>query len=52
VIGYYSKNPDPLKRRRQLTVKVARKGTSVWSRKEYVLKPPPPPTAPTKKEGN
>ena len=43
VLGYYSSNPDPLKRRRQLEVRVARKGLSVWSRKEYVLRPPPSP---------
>ncbi|MBI3493422.1 MAG: VWA domain-containing protein [Acidobacteria bacterium] len=41
VLGYYSKNPDATKRRRQIDVKVARKGAQVWSRKEYVLKPPP-----------
>ncbi|MBI3401961.1 MAG: VWA domain-containing protein [Acidobacteria bacterium] len=41
VLGYYSKNPDATKRRRQIDVKVVRKGAQVWSRKEYVLKPPP-----------
>ncbi len=46
VLGYYSSNPDPLKRRRQLEVRVSRKGLDVWSRKEYVLRPPPSP-APT-----
>jgi len=40
VLGYYSNNPDPLKRRRQIEVKVLRKDTTVFSRKEYVLKPP------------
>ena len=35
VLGYYSKNPDPFKRRRQVEVKVTRSGLSVWSRKEY-----------------
>lgn len=40
VLGYYSSNPDPLKRRRQIEVKVVRKGVTVFSRKEYVLKPP------------
>lgn len=40
VIGYYSNNPDPLKRRRQIEVRVARKGLNVWSRKEYVLRQP------------
>ena len=44
VIGYYSKNPDSTRRRRQIEVRVTRgagKGMNVWSRKEYVLKPPP-----------
>jgi VWFA-related protein len=45
VLGYYSKNPDPTKRRRQITVKVNRPNISVWSRKEYVLKPPPAPVS-------
>jgi VWFA-related protein len=49
VLGYYSKNPDPTKRRRQIEVKVTRKGANAWFRKEYVLKPPPKPTAATKK---
>jgi VWFA-related protein len=49
VLGYYSKNPDPTKRRRQIEVKVARKGANAWFRKEYVLKPPPAPTSSTKK---
>lgn len=42
VLGYYSSNPDPTKRRRQIDVKVLRKGIQVFSRKEYVLKPPKP----------
>jgi len=49
VLGYYSKNPDAMKRRRQIEVKVARKGASSWFRKEYVLKPPPKPVSSTKK---
>src|SRR3954447_7861197 len=49
VLGYYSKNPDPTKRRRQIDVKVTRAGAHVWFRKEYVLKPPPKPTESTKK---
>lgn len=50
VLGYYSKNPDPTKRRRKIDVKVTRKGNSytVYSRKEYILKPPPRPTSSTK----
>ncbi len=49
VLGYYSKNPDPTKRRRQVDVKVTRKNASVWFRKEYVLKPAPKATSSTKK---
>jgi hypothetical protein len=40
VLGYYSSNPDPLKRRRKVDVKVVRKDATVFSRKEYVLRPP------------
>jgi len=43
VLGYYSSNPDPSKRRRQLEVKLTRKGLNVFSRKEYVLRAPKPP---------
>jgi len=42
VLGYYSTNPDPTKRRRQVEVKITRKGLDVFSRKEYVIKPPKP----------
>jgi hypothetical protein len=49
VLGYYSKNPDASKRRRQVEVKVARKGASTWFRKEYVLKPLPANTSSSKK---
>jgi VWFA-related protein len=48
VLGYYSKNPDPTKRRRQIDVKVTRKGANVWFRKEYVLKPVPRPSSTSK----
>ncbi len=40
VLGYYSSNPDPTKRRRQIEVKVLRKDVEVFSRKEYVLRAP------------
>ncbi len=43
VLGYYSSNPDPLRRTRRIEVKVARSGLEVWSRKAYSLKPPPAP---------
>jgi VWFA-related protein len=49
VLGYYSKNPDATRRRRQVEVKITRKNATAWFRKEYVLKPPPAPTASTKK---
>jgi VWFA-related protein len=39
VVGYYSNNPDPRKKRRNLEVKVARPGLNVWSRTSYSLKP-------------
>src|SRR3954470_11999701 len=49
VLGYYSKNPDATKRRRQVEVKITRKSANAWFRKEYALRPPPKPTAATKK---
>jgi len=43
VLGYYSKNPDTSKRRRNIEVHVLRTGQKwqIWSRKEYVLRPTP-----------
>ena len=42
VLGFYSSNPDPTRRRRQLSVKITRPRLSVTSqRTEYVLKPLP-----------
>jgi VWFA-related protein len=49
VLGYQSKNSDSTRRRRQIDVKVTRKGAQVWFRKEYVLKPLPAPVSSTKK---
>ncbi len=49
VLGYYSTNPDAMKRRRQVEVKITRKGANPWFRKEYVLKPPPAPVSSSKK---
>jgi VWFA-related protein len=47
ILGYYSSNPDPTRRRRNVVVNVVRKGASVtMSRKEYVLKALPPLPAP------
>jgi VWFA-related protein len=50
VLGYYSKNPDILKRRRTVDVQLTRPGLSVWARKEYVLRPSPPPPNATKQQ--
>ena len=41
VLGYYSNNPDPLKRRRTVEIRVNRPGTDLTYRREYTLKPPP-----------
>jgi VWFA-related protein len=38
VVGYYSSNPDPTKKRRQVEVKVKRSGANVWHRTSYTLK--------------
>jgi VWFA-related protein len=45
VLGYYSKNPDPLKRTRSIEVKVKRKDVTIWSRKSYSLRPLPAPSS-------
>ena len=45
VLGYYSSNPDPTKRRRKIYVKLVRDNLQVFSRKEYVLKTPKPAAA-------
>jgi VWFA-related protein len=41
VLGYYSSNPDPLKRTRRIEVKTTRDDVQVWSRTSYSLRPPP-----------
>ncbi len=38
VLGYYSSNPDPIRRNRRIEVKVVRKGVSVWARPGSSLK--------------
>jgi VWFA-related protein len=38
VIGFYSNNPDPLRRNRRIEVKVLRKDVDVWARTSYSLK--------------
>jgi len=43
VLGYYSSNPDPLKRTRKIEVKSSRPNLDIWSRKSYSIKPPPEP---------
>jgi VWFA-related protein len=54
IIGFYSTNPDPMKRTRLLDVKVDRPNVTVASRREYSLKaqgkPPAPPPIATKKK--
>jgi VWFA-related protein len=49
VLGFISKNPDPLRKHRRLDVKIRRPGVQVWFRKEYSLKPLPAPVSSTKK---
>jgi VWFA-related protein len=43
VIGYYSSNPDPLKRTRKLDVRVTRPNANVTARTSYSLRPLPGP---------
>ena len=43
VIGYYSSNPDPTKKRRRIDVNVTRPNVNVLHRTEYTLKAPPVP---------
>jgi VWFA-related protein len=54
VIGFYSSNPDPRKRVRQIEVKVDRPNVNVIARSAYSLptagKPPAPPPLPTRKK--
>ena len=45
VLGYYSTNPDPLKRTRRIEVKVKRDNLDVWSRTSYSLRPTPAATS-------
>ncbi len=48
VVGYYSNNPDPRKKRRSIEVKINRPNVEVRHRTQYTLKPPPPPPTPPK----
>ena len=44
VLGYYSSNPDPLKRTRKIDVKILnRPNVNAFFRSSYSLRPPPPP---------
>jgi VWFA-related protein len=45
VLGYYSSNPDPLRRIRRIEVKTTRQGLNVYGRTEYALRLPPPASA-------
>ena len=40
VIGYYSSNPDPLRRTRRLELRTTRPGVTVKGREQYSLRPP------------
>jgi VWFA-related protein len=42
VLGYYSTNPDPLKRNRTIEVRATRPGVTVIHRTGYTLRLPPP----------
>ena len=39
VLGYYSSNPDPLRRTRKVEIKSTRPNLNIWSRGEYTLRP-------------
>lgn len=41
VLGYYSNNPDPLRRKRAVEIRVNRPGVELTYSKEYTLRPPP-----------
>jgi VWFA-related protein len=41
VLGFYSSNPDPLRRTRRIEVVTRRDGVKVWSRTSYTLRPTP-----------
>ena len=43
VLGYYSTNPDPLRRRRQIEVRTTRPNVTIQARREYTLRPVPQP---------
>ena len=45
VLGFYSSNPDPLRRTRRIEVVAKRDGVKVWSRTSYSLRPTPQETS-------
>ena len=45
VVGFYSSNPDPLRKTRRIEVTTNRPGVKVWSRTSYSLRPTPAETA-------
>ena len=50
ILGYYSSNPDPTRRVRQLEVKVDRPGVEIAARRAYSLKPAGTPPVPPRKK--
>jgi VWFA-related protein len=38
MLGYYSKNPDPLRRTRRIEVRSTRPGLTLWSRESYSMR--------------
>ena len=48
VLGFYSKNPDPLRKNRRLDVRVRRPDARLVFRKEYSIKPLPAPVVTTR----
>jgi VWFA-related protein len=48
VLGFYSKNPDPLRKNRRLEIKVKRPSMNLVFRKEYSIKPLPAAAVSTK----
>ena len=50
VLGFYSSNPDPLRRTRRIEVVTKRDGVKVWSRTSYSLRPTPTDTTATTKK--
>jgi hypothetical protein len=43
VLGYYSSNPDPLRRTRRIEVRTTRPNINVRARETYSLRPAPTP---------